>query len=497
MTTFDFKLDPFEHQFSTWEKSREEQAFAVFWEQGTGKSKLIIDTAAWLWKKGLIDCVLVVSPNGVHRNWVDDEIPTHIPDSIKQDSRVLLYNSPHASTKWHEDKCKQALHFDGLTWISISYNAFMTAQTKTSRNGGTHKWMGGKNYMKKILAARKCLYVLDESIDIKTPGAKRTKSIVASGHYGQYTRILNGTPIANGPFDIYSQIRFLDPQFWKKHDFPTVTEFRQYFGIWKKGYNRQAEKEFQHCVGYRRLDELNRLLEPISSRVLKTDVLDLPAKLYSKRYFEMNPVQQRVFDDIKNDAMSFLDNGGLVTTPLPITQLLRARQILSGYVPTDDEEPVQMLGKTNPRLQLQLEECERLPHKGIIWCSFRMDIDLLCDKLGSKAVRYDGAVNGEQRAANKHAFKTDRKVQFIVANQAAMSRGHTYTEAHTHHYYNNSFNFIDRVQSEDRSHRAGLKHSVHYIDLIGDEVDWKIIKALRYKMSISDQITGDNEKEWI
>lgn len=498
----EFKLPPFDHQARTLQESADLRHFAIFWEQGTGKTKLVIDTATYLYKAGLIDCVVVVAPNGVHRNWIDDEIPIHLPDTVREDSSFFLYRSEKSAALYHEQAARRLIHEPGLTWLCISYNGFMTGPKKTSRKNGTHKWMGGKKYMWEILKRRKCLYVLDESIDIKSPGAKRTKSIVASGHYGHYTRILNGTPIANGPFDIFPQIRFLDPNFWKDRGFPTFTEFKQHFGVWEKGFRRKAngeKQEFEFCTSYRRLDELHDMLQGISSRVLKDDVLDLPPKLYSKRYFEMNSEQQRVYDAIKEDAMAFLDDGGLVTAPLPITQLLRARQILSGYVPTDDpeDEPVHQLGKTNPRLELMLEEAERHAFKGIIWVNFRMDADLLCRGLGSSAVRYDGAVDEQKRAENKHRFKTDRKIQWIVANESAMSRGHTYTEAHTHHYYNNSFNYIDRVQSEDRSHRAGLQHSVTYTDLIGDPVDWKIIQALRKKQAISNKITGDREKDWI
>lgn len=494
---FDFKLPPFDHQLEVWEQSREFRHYAIFWEQGTGKTKLIIDTAAWLWKQDLIDCVLVVAPNGVHRNWVDDEIPMHIPDTVREDSSIFLYDSARHDCKWHEEKARRMLHAPGLPWICISYDAFMTGPVKTSRKKGLHKWMGGKKYMWEVLKRRRCLYVLDESIEIKSPGAKKTRSVVASGKYGAYTRILNGTPIANGPFDIYSQIRFLDPDFWKRLEFPTVAEFKQHFGVWRKGYNHAQKQEFNYCVGYRRLPELNRIIKDVSSRVLKDDVLDLPPKLFGKRYFEMNPEQKRVYRDIKEEAMAFLDDGGLVTTPLPITQLLRARQILSGYIPVDDDEPVRMLGKTNPRLKLQLQECERTPHKAIIWCNFTMDIDLLCLHLGKSCVRYDGQVNDDQRAINKREFKTNDKIQFIVANEAAMSKGHTYTEARSSYFYNNSFNYVDRVQAEDRVHRAGLRWPAWYCDLIGDEVDWKIIKALRKKKAISNAITGDKEKEWI
>ncbi len=99
---YPFKTEPFKHQREEWERSREEPARAIFWDQGTGKSKLTIDTACWLWLRGLIDGVLVVAPNGVHRNWVENEIPDHVPDEVIKHVRAFHYQSPKADTKWHK-----------------------------------------------------------------------------------------------------------------------------------------------------------------------------------------------------------------------------------------------------------------------------------------------------------------------------------------------------------------------------------------------------------
>lgn len=506
LDNFPFKLPPFGHQFETLDRSKEMSAYAIWWEQGTGKSKYIIDLASWLFLNDKIDCVILVSPNGVHQNWVDDEIPIHIPDVVREQSSIFMYDSSKHETLYHEQKARRMIHAPGLVWLSISYDAFMTRPVKTSRKGGHHKWMGGKKYMWEMLRRRRCLYVLDESIEIKAPKAARTKSVVASGVYGAYNRILNGTPIATGPFDVYKQMQFLDPGFWKKRGFGTLTEFKAHFGVWrvgKRGGGRTSENtpawDLGDLVGFRRLPELRQILEPYRSRVLKKDVLDLPPKLYSKRYFEMNPEQKRVYEAIEQDCLAFLDDGGLVTAQLPIVQLLRCRQILSGYVPTDDpdDEPIKMLGKKNPRLELMVEEADRIGHKAIIWCNFIMDVDLLCQRLGKRAVRYDGTIGSDEKAANKRAFKTSDGVQFIVANEAAMCKGHTYTEAHSSYYYNNSFNFVHRVQSEDRVHRAGLLHPALYVDLIGGRVDKSIVRNLIKKMMIADEITGDQSKEWI
>jgi SNF2 family DNA or RNA helicase len=226
-------------------------------------------------------------------------------------------------------------------------------------------------------------------------------------------------------------------------------------------------------------------------------VLDLPPKLYSKRYFDLTPEQQRVYVEIKTEALTLLDTGDVVTAPLIITRLLRMQQVTCGYVPTDDGHVEQMIGDKNPRLDTLVELCEGLAHPAIIWAKFRKDIDLIMEKLGDKAVRYDGQTSDDERAEAKRRFQTG-DVQFFVANPAAGSTGLTLTAARTVIYYNNSFKLVDRLQSEDRAHRAGQTFPVDYIDIVApNTVDVAIVNALRSKVNIAAEITGDNLKEWL
>ena len=50
---------------------------------GTGKSKVLIDNIAMLYKQDKINFAVVIAPKGVYRNWSEIEIP-HMPDGIKR-----------------------------------------------------------------------------------------------------------------------------------------------------------------------------------------------------------------------------------------------------------------------------------------------------------------------------------------------------------------------------------------------------------------------------
>jgi SNF2 family DNA or RNA helicase len=185
-----------------------------------------------------------------------------------------------------------------------------------------------------------------------------------------------------------------------------------------------------------------------------------------------------------------------VTAPMAMVRLLRLQQITCGFVPTDDDELEEFEGK-NPRLDLLEEICDGLGHSAIIWARFRRDIDLIMQRLGDRAVRYDGSTSDDDRAKAKERFQAG-EVQFFVGNPAAAGTGLTLHKAKTVIYASNSFKLTDRLQSEDRAHRIGQDNQVVYIDLIAPgTVDEHIVRALRDKRDIAGILTGDQLKEWM
>jgi SNF2 family DNA or RNA helicase len=117
--------------------------------------------------------------------------------------------------------------------------------------------------------------------------------------------------------------------------------------------------------------------------------------------------------------------------------------------------------------------------------------------LGDEAVRYDGAVDEDGRLAARRRFQ-DGDARWFVGNPACAGTGLTLTAAATVVYYSNSFNLEHRLQSEDRAHRIGQRNAVRYVDLVAKgTVDSKIVAALRDKLDVASQITGDAARAWL
>lgn len=472
------------HQLQELEVSKDLPIRAILWEQGTGKTKLAIDTAAHLFRTGKITGLFVLAPNGVHSNWILDEIPTHMPDDARALARA--YSTDRSATKAHKAAMEEVVTYaGGLAVLTMSYHAFRTLR--------------GRQTAERFLRERRCLYVLDESQRIKTPGTKRTISVVCTGRRALYKRILTGTPITNKPFDIYSQLKFLSEDFWKRHGFSSYEAFKTFFGIWVERINNSTGGRFLQVTSFQNLETLAEILSTVSSRVLKDQVLDLPPKVYQKRYFELSAAQAAAYKAIRTEFIAELDSGAFVTATLMVTRLLRFQQIACGYLPEDGTGKLIRFPE-NPRLDLLCEVVEDLEGSAIIFARFKADIDQIIERLdaaGHSHVRYDGRVGEEERVEARRSFQAGQ-ARFFVANPAAAATGLTLHRAQTVIYYSNSFDLEHRIQSEDRAHRMGQTKTVTYIDLMGQgTIDHKLVSSLRQKISTASLITRDKIRAWI
>ena len=78
---FGYKTKPFQHQRDALKCRCMHIDYAYFMEMGTGKTKVAIDNATYMKQGNWIDWVVVIAPNSVYRNWID-EIQKHSWGSV-------------------------------------------------------------------------------------------------------------------------------------------------------------------------------------------------------------------------------------------------------------------------------------------------------------------------------------------------------------------------------------------------------------------------------
>ena len=103
---YTFKTEPYKHQQTAWEDSWQEAFYFLAMEMGTGKSKVAIDSIGALYERGDIDTVLIIAPKGVYDNWIQQEIPRHLPDRIE---RKVVRWQPNWTEKFKKEIADIAL----------------------------------------------------------------------------------------------------------------------------------------------------------------------------------------------------------------------------------------------------------------------------------------------------------------------------------------------------------------------------------------------------
>ena len=474
---YKFKTKPYAHQLTALEKSWNKENFAYFMEMGTGKTKVLIDNVAMLYDKGKIDSALIIAPKGVVKTWYEQELPTHLPDHIENVSVLWQPNI----TKTQQEKLNSLFEIDSALHILV-----MNVEALSTEKG--------VKFATKFINSHKTLMAIDESTTIKTPTARRTKNIIKIGLNAKYKRIMTGSPITKNPLDLYTQCEFLDP--W-------LLDFSSYYAF----RNRYAEMKTMHVHGrsiqvvdkFQNLGELSDTVKQFSYRVLKEDCLDLPPKVFIKRHVTLTADQQRIYKQMKDQALAVL-NGKVTTTMTVLTQLMRLHQITCGYVAADDGTTQHVESNRLNELMSILEDTEG---KVIIWANYQLSVGEIIQKIikvygPDSYVHYYGLTPQEDRQDFIRKFQNDPKCRFIIGTPQTGGYGITLTQANTVIYYSNGYDLEKRLQSEDRAHRIGQKKTVTYIDLIAeDTIDEKIVEALRKKIDIASQVMGEELKDWI
>jgi len=240
------------------------------------------------------------------------------------------------------------------------------------------------------------------------------------------------------------------------------------------------------------------LLREFSTRILKSECLDLPDKLYTKRTVAMTPEQLKAYVEMKRSAITFFEDNPMTAASV-LTQMTRLHQITCGHVKTDDGE-VRPL--KNNRMKELLQVLEETDGKVIIWAVYRHDIQSiekeLQNEFGKETVAsYYGDTKDSIRQSIVDDFMDNNsKLRFFVGNPKTGGYGLTLTSSHTVVYFSNDYSLEVRMQSEDRAHRIGQKDKVTYVDLIAEgTIDEKIVKALNNKIDLASKVMGEDPKK--
>ncbi len=540
---YPYKLEPFPHQRIGTSLLIANKAYALFMEQGTGKTKTVIDALNYLYEKKGYSKVIVFAPNSViYSGWGGDiecnqtvpyrlfyategnraEKRTKMMQWVKADDKALNYLFLSYDFWW---RLFPYLRSD-VDQLRVKYSKFLDKLAKKFRKAITsptkrEKLLKELNEvlpqatgklkelaMDAIVALEVMnaveILVCDESQKIKNYSANRTKAVIALGFNADRRYLLTGTPITNSPTDLFSQGKTLHSFMFNTKTafegyFTTVTNPESRYGG-RKVLRSDREQEFQWLMnGFAYIVKKDEVLKDLPPKMfIRRDVL--LSKKTTKHYLEMERDLATLIETVKDKSKEeIFSYAGSV-----LSKVIRLNQMASGFI-VDENGTSHPLGDEKLKVVEEILE-ERGPEKKtVIWGVYTWEIERTVKYLKKKGYKVASITGSTPTKARRDIIKDfqEGNLQIIVANPATLGAGVTLTAADAAIYMSLTYKLEDFLQSQDRIHRIGQgAQQVEYFILLsrlnpeeprakGREtktIDRAIYKALKDKQRIADDV---------
>lgn len=364
---FGFVTKPFDHQVEALTYLFHHPRFALFFDAGTGKSKVAVDLFRLLKKQGKFRA-LVLGPKVTVRNWVR-EIEIHGGGEVtaqpvvgtadqkrkrlqgykEYDVTVCSFGTArnmglprlHKATLGHikdaisagkkisdsgvkdlvravrqvSDPDRQAAYVLAWAWGAPVAQVHRTAEEEAKL---IPQWLEDIDYD---------VIVVDESHCIKDSSSDQTKTVLALSRKAARRYIFSGTPALGDPRHLYPQMRFLSPVIIPEDPF----KFSDMFLV-RSPWNKRI------VTGFKNMNVLNGRVQRVSIRKRKDECLDLPDRHIIDVPVEMGAEQRRLYNTLVSamsaDLNAFFQDptGSLMEVQNAATLLNKLGQVVSGFV---------------------------------------------------------------------------------------------------------------------------------------------------------------------
>lgn len=398
--------------------ARDLEYAALFHEQGLGKTKMALDLALHWLASGAVDSVLVVTKKALIENW-EREVRFHIhlrPIVVGQDRRSNFY----------------AFNRPGRLYLS-HYEVM-------------HSERGRFQLFAK---ARRLGAILDEAQRIKNPLSRAAVALHALAPHLARRVIMTGTPVANRPYDVWSQIYFLDLGESLGQSFE---EFKS-----EMDFSNQLEPNSKTTMAFEnRLASLYEKIKKFTVRETKgsagislpqKDIRNTSAELESAQHVLYEKYRRELAAEVLRDGVQTVDNAEDI-----LKRLLRLVQTASNPKLVDESY------SCTPGKLLVLDEIlakkDAAEPKTIVWTSFTENVDMIAKRYSTmKPVRVHGKRTIAERNAAVRRFVEDPQCRLLVATPGAAKEGLTLTVANHAIFFDRTFSLDDYLQAQDRIHR--------------------------------------------
>ena len=404
-----------------------------------------------------VDSVLVVTKKGLIDNWCD-EVASHSflkPRILGQDrnANFFAFNSP-------------------VRLYLAHYEAVRSERKRLAL----------------FLKTRRVGAILDEAHRIKNPDAEIAKALLELSDAFARRVIMTGTPVANRPYDLWSQIRFLDGGETFGKDFAS---FRRDLDLTNDlGVDGRRTLAFAES-----LEQLFAKIRHFSvRRTKKTAGISLPGKMIDNIECHMEPRQAEIYKKFREDLAAVVIQGGksvLDDAEAVLKRLVRLVQVASN--PALVDEGYRKVPGKFPELERLVYNAVEKGEKVVVWTSFTENAEFLARELlraGTSVVH--GGLSMATRRSALQTFRDDPECGVLVATPGAAKEGLTLTMANHAVFYDRSFSLDDYLQAQDRIHRISQQKPCIVTNLVArDTIDVWVEALLSAKHLAAQLAQGD------
>lgn len=455
------KFKAFPYQAEAFNAVKDMTYSAIFHEQGLGKTKIAIDLSLYWLKNKEIDTVMIVTKKQLVNNW-ENEIKAHtyIRPKIINTNKGDNFGVFNSTAKI----------------VLANFEAVVSEQER----------------IKLFLKTRSVAIIIDESTKLKNPEANITKVFWKISNYFKIRVIMTGTPVANRPYDIWSQIYFLDFGESLGKDFKSFKN--------KTDLNNKLEGD--EIAQKDLADNIEQIFNKISKfsvrETKKTCGIKLPNKNYIRIDAEFEKDQSIMYKKVINEFKLEISKHGKTVIDdeqESLKRLLRLNQVVSN--PAIIDEKYNKKSGKEEALEKLIDTILGRDEKCIVWSSYIYNIDYYAkkySKYGSRKIH--GKMSLIDRNKSVDLFKNDKTCRILFATPQAAKEGLTLTTANNAIFYDRTFNLDDYLQAQDRIHRISQTKDCNiYTMVIENTIDDWIDALLNAKQNAAYLAQGDITKQ--
>lgn len=441
-------------------------------DMGLGKT---IQTIAWLLHlkvEGITEPALLICPTSVMMNW-EKEIRKFAPS-------IRTYRHHGGKRSDSDLSFFQATNRKDL--VITSFNLLHRDQA-LFRNV-SWKWSA---------------VILDEAQNIKNPETEQSKAARSLSEFATNRLALTGTPVENGPRDLWAIMEFLNPGM--------LGTFKQYVA------NIASPIEHENDNSHRA--KLREKINPFILRRKKTDegiAPELPEKIEHDHWCFLTSEQAGWYQAALKNAASALNSADQSERRGAILKLLpQLKQICNGVaaLQKDGSDIDTRSGKIQTLRDLIVNVVAN-NEKAIVFSQYPSQFDdlegFLMDELKAEFGRPEGFAYGVRSLTGKDSIRVREEMQGEFQEQSrypvmlislrAGGTGLNLQAANHVFHFDRWWNAAVEDQATDRAWRIGQEKTVHVHKLICcGTLEERIDELIREKKNLANELLGDVDEE--